>query len=234
MNTESFTLELDARIAKYDLLCHPFYKSWSLGALKNHEIKEYACHYYQHVAEFPLYLDTLQKRLPEGELRNIVLENKADEEGAQSRDGRSHAEIWVDFAQGMGASAEEIGSKQPVKEITQLIDGYKDVVQNGSIAEALAALYAYESQVPAVAVEKERGLKEHYGADDKTSYYFFLHKTFDLLHCRTWLEQINMEVGTDEAAQAVALNAAEKAAKSLWNALDGVERERLLISGCLS
>ena len=50
MNTESFTLELDARIAKYDLLCHPFYKSWSLGALKNHEIKEYACHYYQHVS----------------------------------------------------------------------------------------------------------------------------------------------------------------------------------------
>ncbi|MBS2004139.1 MAG: CADD family putative folate metabolism protein [Cyanobacteria bacterium SZAS LIN-5] len=230
MNTESFTQELNARIAKYDLLSHPFYKSWSMGALKKDEIREYACDYYHHVAEFPNYLDTLQKRLPEGELRNVVLENKGDEEGVQSRDGRSHAEIWLDFAQGMGASAEDIVDHEPIEEIEQLIATFKDVVANGSTAEALAALYAYESQVPRVATEKERGLKDHYGADDKTSYYFTLHKSFDVLHARTWLEQIAREVGTDEAVQQAALNAAERAAKSLWNALDGVERERLSIA----
>jgi len=230
MNTESFTQELNARIAKYDLLCHPFYKSWSMGTLKNDEIKEYACDYYHHVAEFPNYLDTLQKRLPEGELRDIVLDNKADEEGVQSRDGRSHAEIWLDFAQGMGANLDDIVDHEPIQEITQLIAGFQNVVKNGSTAEALAALYAYESQVPRVATEKERGLKEQYGADDKTSYYFTLHKSFDVLHSRTWLEQIAKEVGTDEAVQEAALNAAERAAKSLWNALDGVERERLSIA----
>jgi pyrroloquinoline-quinone synthase len=230
MNTESFSQELNARIAKYDLLCHPFYKSWSMGTLKRDEIKEYACDYYHHVAEFPNYLDTLQKRLPAGVLRDIVLDNKADEEGVQSRDGRSHAEIWLDFAAGMGASSEDIVDHEPIVEIQQLIDGFKNVVKNGTTAEALAALYAYESQVPRVATEKERGLKEQYGADDRTSYYFTLHKSFDVLHSKTWLEQLAKEVGTDEAVQEAALNAAEKAAKSLWNALDGVERERLSIA----
>lgn len=230
MNTESFTQELNARIAKYDLLCHPFYKSWSMGTLKNDEIKEYACDYYHHVAEFPNYLDTLQKRLPDGDLRDVVLDNKADEEGMQSRDGRSHAEIWLDFAQGMGASSEDIVDHEPLEEIGQLIESFKNVVKNGSTAEALAALYAYESQVPRVATEKERGLKEHYGADDKTSYYFTLHKSFDVLHSKIWLEQLAREVGSDEQTQKAALDAAEKAAKALWNALDGVERERLSIA----
>ena len=89
MNTQSFAEELNARIAKYDLLCHPFYKSWSMGALTNNEISNYACDYYHHVAEFPNYLETLQSRLPGGELRDMILENKADEEGARSTDGRT-------------------------------------------------------------------------------------------------------------------------------------------------
>ncbi|MFX7784919.1 hypothetical protein ABTJ92_22105, partial [Acinetobacter baumannii] len=56
MTTSSFQTELDARIAQYDLLTHPFYQSWSMGALKRDEIKEYACDYYHHVAAFPEYL----------------------------------------------------------------------------------------------------------------------------------------------------------------------------------
>jgi pyrroloquinoline-quinone synthase len=230
MNTESFSMALNERIARYDLLCHPFYKSWSLGALHCDEIKEYACDYYHHVAEFPNYLDRLQKRLPAGQLRDTVLENKADEEGVQSRDGRSHAQIWMDFAEGMGASVTDVLNHEPIAEIQALIDSFKNVVKNGTTVEALAALYAYESQVPRVAAEKERGLKEQYGANDRTSYYFTLHKSFDILHAKTWLEQLSKEVGSDEAVQESALDAAEQAAKSLWQALDGVERKRLSVA----
>lgn len=227
MDIESFSNEINKRIAKYDLLCHPFYKSWSAGALSRDEIKNYACNYYHHVAAFPNYLDTLQKRLPEGELRATVLDNKADEEGFQSRDGRAHAEIWMDFAQGMGASPTDVLDLQPIPEIQNLIDTYGDIAANGSPVEALGALYAYESQIPRVAAEKERGLKEHYGADDRTSYYFTLHKTFDILHSKTWLELLAREIGSSLESQASALDSAELAAKSLWIALDGIERERL-------
>ena len=33
MTTDQFFQQLESRIAKYDLLCHPFYKAWSAGQL---------------------------------------------------------------------------------------------------------------------------------------------------------------------------------------------------------
>jgi len=223
-NSPTFAEELDARIAKYDLLCHPYYKAWSMGQLKRDDIAAYATDYYCHVAAFPQYLDKLQSRLPEGEVKAMVLENKRDEEAPEAT---SHADLWLDFAEGMGAERSQAQNHQPITEIKQLIESFNDIAANGSTAEALAAFYAYESQVPRVAAEKERGLKEMYGADEKTSYYFTLHKAYDIVHSQTWLKLLTEEVGDDSEKQAAALVTAEKSAKALWKALDGIERRRL-------
>ena len=227
MTNSSFQQELDARIAKYDLLCHPFYQSWSMGTLKQEEIREYACDYYHHVAAFPEYLDKFQSRLPEGSVKELVLDNKADEEGAKSSNHQTHADVWLDFVEGMGATRSHAVSHEPLTEIKDLISKFNNIAEAGTTAEALAAFYAYESQVPRVATEKERGLVDLYGADKKTSYYFALHKTFDVLHSRSWLDHLEVEIEKDPAAREAALVSAEKVAKALWNALDGVERERL-------
>ena len=227
MTNPSFQQELDARIAKYDLLCHPFYQAWSMGTLTQDEIREYACDYYHHVAAFPEYLDKFERRLPDGAVRELVIDNKADEEGAKAADRRTHADVWLDFAEGMGANRAEAANHEPVAEIKQLIAQFNQIASTGSTAEALAAFYAYESQVPRVATEKERGLTDLYSADKKTSYYFALHKSFDILHSRSWLDCLENEIARDPQAKEAALSAAEKTAKALWNALDGVERERL-------
>jgi pyrroloquinoline-quinone synthase len=222
-----FWQELQARIAKYDLLCHPFYQAWSEGTLTREDLREYAADYYHHVAAFPAYLGSFYSRLPEGELRRAVVENLADEEGLDGNPAsRAHSEMWLDFAEGMGASRTESRNSQPVVEIAGLIEHFRRVAQEASEAEALAAFYAYESQVPRVAKEKARGLREMYGADAKTCGYFTLHATADVYHSNVWREQLSKLVANDEAAQARALVAAENAAHALWSALDGVERER--------
>lgn len=226
MTTSSFQAELDARIAQYDLLTHPFYQSWSMGALKRDEIKEYACDYYHHVAAFPAYLELFMDRLPAGAIKELVADNKADEEGAKSADGKTHAEIWLDFVRGMGATTEDALDREPIAEIKELVAKYNAVASTGTTAEALAAFYAYESQVPRVATEKERGLVDLYGADKQTAYYFTLHKAFDILHSRSWLEQLEQAVAHDASAREQALNAAEQAACALWRVLDGVEARR--------
>src|SRR5438270_13870566 len=226
MKLEAFLSELDARVNQYDLLCHPFYKAWSEGKLSGADLREYAAEYYQHVAAFPSYLSAFHARLEEGAMRKAVAENCADEEGIGSPDGRSHAELWMDFAAGFGGSEQDVRGRKSLPEMLQLISEFRRIAREGSSAETLAAFYAYESQIPRVAKEKARGLKEMYRADNATCRYFTLHTTADVSHSQVWKDLLCKEVA-DEASAARALDAAESAAKALWTALDGIERERL-------
>ena len=224
MTRQEFLHELDARIAKYDLLCHPFYEAWSAGKLTREDLRDYAREYYHHVGAFPSYLDEFAARLPHGHMQRAVVANRNEEAGADG--SRPHAELWLDFAEGMGADRNVTGSSQ-VPEVRDLIASFHHVAREGTPEEALAAFYAYESQVPRVATEKARGLREMYGADEKTRAYFTLHTTADIYHSRVWLNQLERIVEDNPAGEQRALAAAENAAKALWNALDGIEAARM-------
>lgn len=219
MNPAEFHEQLDSRIAQHDLLTHPFYRAWAMGELTREDLRQYAMQYFHHVAAFPDYLEMFESRPQlEGELAQAVADNRAGEDG--------HAELWLDFAEGMGADRAMVAGERPLAEIQELIDTFQSIAREGSPAEALAAFYAYESQVPRIAQEKARGLKEMYGADEKSCAYFTVHQTADVHHARVWNEQLEKQT-CDEESQSKALAAAERIAQGLWRALDGVERERL-------
>ena len=226
MTTAEFNAELDARIAKFDLLCHPFYKAWSEGQLTREDLREYAMDYYEHVRAFPRYLAELGMRLEEGPTRRAVLANMTEELGREhgASEEPSHAELWMDFARGMGAREEY--ARPALKEIHELVAHFNDVASEGTVEEALAAFYAYESQVPRIATEKERGLREWYSADDKTCSYFTLHQTADVYHSQVWRKLLEKRVAGNPEAAERALAAGEAAAAKLWGALDGMERRR--------
>jgi pyrroloquinoline-quinone synthase len=229
MTIDQFFEELDTRIAKYDLLCHPFYQAWSAGKLTRDDLRAYAQDYYHHVEAFPIYLAEFGVRLDEGELRQAVLANMADERGmadASGKESTPHAELWLDFAEGMGAQRDTRG-RSPVPEITELTAFFHRVAGEGAPEEALASLYAYESQVPRVAKEKARGLREMYGADERATAYFTLHTTADVYHSRVWRQQLRKQLKANPQIAEKALVAGENAAKALWRALDGIERQRM-------
>jgi len=97
----------------------------------------------------------------------------------------------------------------------------------GTPAEALAAFYAYESQVPRVAKEKAAGLLSRYGADTKACHYFILHTTADVHHSQVWRDLLEHQINAaGEGWAKQALDTAEKTAQALWRALDGIERDR--------
>jgi len=223
MTHAEFIQKLDARVAKYDLLCHPFYKAWSAGKLTRTDLAEYAADYYPHVAAFPEHLAELAARTLDGGLRGAILANRADEVGADG--GPAHDQLWMDFAEGMGAGRDQVKQRKPLPEVEQLIAAFRRIASEGTPAAALAAFYAYESQVPRVAEVKARGLREFYGADARTCRYFTLHQTADVHHSAAWKEQLRSQV-SDAGSQEEALRAAEETAQALWAALDGIEHAR--------
>lgn len=228
MNTAEFFSQLEQRIAKYDLLCHPFYKAWAAGELSRADLRDYAQQYFHHVQAFPSYLAALGLRLDEGDLRRAVLSNMCDEKGVEDRKGKQaipHSDLWLDFAEGMG-STRNLEWHSPILEIRQLIRHFHRVASEGTPEEALAALYAYESQVPRIAKEKDRGLRQTYRADDKTCGDFVLHAKADVYHSRVWRKQLEERIAAKPGAAEAALSSAEKTAQALWKALDGIEARR--------
>ena len=232
MNTTQFFEQLEASIARYDLLCHPFYRAWAAGELTRDDLREYARHYYHHVEAFPCYLAELALRLDEGELRRAVLANMCDEKGAAGGSGKDsgphsgpHSELWLDFAEGMGARR-DMRWHLPGAEVRELVRYFHRVASEGTPEEALAAFYVYESQVPRVAKEKEHGLRQMYGADDKTCGYFALHATADIFHSNVWRKQLENRIAANPETAQSTLDAAEKTAQLLWQALDGIEAAR--------
>lgn len=226
MLPHEFFDDLEKRIAKYSLLSHTFYQAWSAGELTRDDLREYARDYYHHVAAFPTYLAAFAERLPNGQLRDAVLVNMLDELGGRGQpESGPHAELWLDFCEGMGGTR-EASQQQPPPEINNLIAHFRSVAASGTEEEALAAFYAYESQVPRIAAEKEQGLRACYGADDRTCRYFTLHAVADVHHASVWREQLSELIQGDAARQFAALEAAEITGKALWRALDGFEERR--------
>lgn len=234
METKEFLSLLDERIQQYDLLSHPFYQAWSAGELTRGDLLAYAEQYYPHVEAFPGYLAQLGLRLEEGELRRAVLANMADERGGEVSSGNAqpmnaeppHAELWLDFVEGLGGR--RVPVRETIAEVRELVSYFERVAGEGTPEEALAAFYAYESQVPRLAREKDRGLRELYAADEKTRGYFTLHSTADVHHSQVWRKQLEKRVSANPDSQTAekALVAAESAAKALWTALKGVEARR--------
>ncbi len=234
MDTTAFWCEFNARIEKYDLLTHSFYQAWTNGSLTKDDLRMYSSQYYKHIEAFPGYLEMLENRLEGGGLKQAIKDNREDELGALSSDKRSHSDIWLDFAAGMGADRSEVEGAEILPQVNELVDFFSNTASNGTTIEALAAFCAYESQVPRIAKEKAVGLKQRYGADAKAYKYFSIHSTADIEHTKVWQElieqELNSRAGDRDLAIQLALDSAEKAAQHLWQALDGIEMKRTGLS----
>lgn len=171
--------QIDNDIATKHLLKHPFYLAWTRGELSREALADYARQYYHHVAAFPTYLSAIHTNCEDQSTRKEVLRNLIDEEAGSP----NHPELWLNFAQGLGVSAADAQNAEQWPETRNLIDTFRSVCRDGSTAEGLAALYSYESQIPAICESKIDGLKKHYGfADPKHYEYFSVHIEADREH----------------------------------------------------
>jgi pyrroloquinoline-quinone synthase len=223
MNPKVFQAELDARIARYDLLAHSFYQAWSAGKLSREQLRAYALEYFHMVAAFPTFLSALHCRLNDGSLRRAVLRNLAEEEV----EGRAYTDMWMDFAEGLGLSSNQVRRSQPSAPLRHLIEQFYRSASQDTPAQVLAAIYAYAWQMPQICGENARALLQHYGADARTCGYFVLHTYAGVRHAAVWRAELVRLLARNEQMEAPALESAGRAAEWLWQALDGCQAHRL-------
>ena len=208
---------IDQQIAAKHLLTHPFYLAWTRGELSKEALKDYAQQYYHHVAAFPTYLSAVHAKCDDQPTSRHVLQNLIDEEAGTP----NHPELWLQFAEKLGASADEVRATEKQPETAALIDTFRSVCANGETAEGLAALYAYESQIPMVSESKIDGLKKHYGMIDPKSYeYFSVHVEADREHAAAEREMLQEHVNDTNAA--AVKDSVDRVLNALWNLLSGV------------
>ena len=210
---------IDAMIDECHLLKHPFYTKWAEGTLPREALQEYTRQYYAFESAMPRFLSAIHSRTESAPVRQHLLDNLWDEE--HGRD--NHAELWLRFAEGIGVDRDDVRSAMPNSATTALVDTYKELSNKGTVAEGVAALYAYERQVPQVAGSKIDGLKRHYGLEDKRSLAFFIvHGEMDIEHSGAEREVLG-QLAVD-ADPAPIEEATRRALDAWWNFLSAVDQ----------
>jgi len=214
--------QLAAIAEEKHLLKHPFYIAWTKGKLTREHLKQYAIQYFQNVLAFPTYVSAVHFNTPaiNGSIatRQELLENLIEEERGEN----NHPDLWRRFALALGATEAELTETPALPTTTNLVNTFRSLCLNSPFYAGLAALYTYESQIPAIAAVKVEGLKQFYGMTNPADYQFFsVHEKADVYHAETELALIEQHADTAEK-QAEAKAVAAQAAEALWGFLDGV------------
>jgi pyrroloquinoline-quinone synthase len=202
---------IDLEIEKRSLLKHSFYKMWSEGKLTIDHLQGYSKEYFQLVKIVPKFVESIAEATGSP---NIITNNACEE--------AEHVELWVRFATALGVSRSDLisygGSEKTNEAIANLM-----ALASLTFEEAVAAMYAYEMELPKISRSKIDGLKNLYGMDSQdATKYFEIHEEADVRHAQVWrdiLQRIPAE------RQEAALNAAIKSLQAQNMLLDSVNEK---------
>jgi pyrroloquinoline-quinone synthase len=210
---------IDSEIQKYSLLKHPFYEMWSEGKLTIDHLQGYSKEYFQLVKIVPKFVESIASK--RGNSADIITKNASEE--------AEHIELWLRFATALGLSKTDLinygGSEKTNAAIAKLM-----ALSNFTFEEAVAAMYAYEMELPKISRSKIDGLKKFYGMDSEDgTKYFEVHEEADVRHAQIWREIIQK---IPAHKHEVALNAAIESLKAQNMLLDSVH-EGYVVGGLI-
>jgi pyrroloquinoline-quinone synthase len=209
---------LDREVNERHMLDHPFYQRWNAGELTRGELEEYSRQYYPYTLAFPTFVSAMHAHTDDMVIRQYLLENLIEEE----RGSENHPELWLRFCDALCVARDAVKATSANEATADLIDSMRTHARSEKLHEGLAALYAYESQIPAVAKAKIDGLAAWYGITEPRDIAFFsVHMTADVLHSQTARELLESLCDTPEKCEE-AREAAAKTVNALYRFLDAV------------
>jgi pyrroloquinoline-quinone synthase len=209
---DNIVQRIDSEIEKSSLLKHSFYKMWSEGKLTIDHLQGYSKEYFQLVKMVPKFVESIARDT--GNSDDIITKNACEE--------AEHVELWVRFATALGVSRSDLinygGSEKTNEAVAKLM-----AFANFTFEEAVAAMYAYEMELPKISRSKIDGLKKFYGMDSEdATKYFEIHEEADVRHAQVWRE-ILQNIPADK--QEAVFNAAIESLKAQNMLLDSVHEK---------
>jgi len=223
MSSNQYIYQIDQIVDEYHLLKHPFYQAWNEGRLSLESLQDYARQYYHHVEAFPTYLSAVHTQTEDLNTRRHLLQNLIDEEAGTP----NHPDLWLLFTNSLGLDNNSVLETQQWDETIKLIQTFKNICTDRGSATGIAALYAYESQIPEIAETKIKGLKKHYGKEsyDATE-YFRIHIEADKEHAAVEKELLNSYLNESNISEIS--SDVRVVLKALWSLLSAVcERHQI-------
>jgi pyrroloquinoline-quinone synthase len=149
------------------------------------------------------------------------MENLAEEENPAG----PHPKLWRDFAGAVGVGEDDITCCPALPGTQNVVATFREICGDRPVAEAVAALYAYEAQVPEIAGTKIDGLRKFYGVEKPAALaYFAIHEEADKAHREAWRNWLTEHSDASSNDEVVAT--ANEALTALWGALDAVHHSR--------
>ncbi len=219
MNSSTpLSVQIQNAVSPYLMLSHPFYQAWMQGTLPLTSLQNYSVEYKDFVDQFPRFVSRIHSQCEDHEDRKLLIMNLLEEEGYPT--GDDHPTLWRKFAHGIGTSSEVFEAGPKADAARALVKLYWEKC-NSSYEEGLAALYAYEHQIPSVSKAKIEGLKKNYDLTSKDCTGFFdVHEEADKYHseaCAKLMDKIPLD------KQEKTLKAAKECSEAIWNFLSSCE-----------
>jgi pyrroloquinoline-quinone synthase len=205
---------IDYEIEKHSLLKHVFYQMWSEGKLTINHLQGYSKEYFQLVKVVPKFVENIFNVITDPSLKRAIGQNLKEES--------EHIEPWIMFSTAMGIQRNDLASYKGENETNMAVSTLSQLTER-SLEEAVAAMYAYEKELPKISRSKIHGLKKFYGVQsNEATKYLEIHEEVDLRHSEVWK---NILKTIPEEKQERALNAAISSLEAQNKLLDSVQKK---------
>lgn len=175
--------QINAEIDKQGLLKHKFYQMWQEGKLTIDHLAGYSKEYYQLVKNVPKFVQNTLNNNPNPKYNKIIERNLIEES--------EHISPWEEFASCLKVNHGELTNYEGDSLTNDAIQRLTDIT-NSSFEEGVAALYAFEKQLPKISHTKRAGLVDFYGLTEESAHkYFKIHEEVDVMHAKIWENILN-------------------------------------------
>jgi pyrroloquinoline-quinone synthase len=187
---------------------------WSEGKLTINHLQGYSKEYFQLVKVVPKFVENIFNVITDPSLKRAIGQNLKEES--------EHIEPWIMFSTAMGIQRNDLASYKGENETNMAVSTLSQLTER-SLEEAVAAMYAYEKELPKISRSKIDGLKKFYGVQsNEATKYLEIHEEVDLRHSEVWK---NILKTIPEEKQERALNAAISSLEAQNKLLDSVQKK---------